>query len=184
MSWDAKFQRRKQWWSFQSVQNPPVPPGAPTWSSHPVDRFLSAARDATSLEVADDASSAVVLRRLHAILTGLPATIQAWQAFEAVFAEDPDRAIAEKVDELLDSPQCGERWARHWMDWFRYSEGQGGQGDPAIENAFENSLTVYDLWATIQHQVGIDHEKLTFHFGGRDFRLSDVERRVIDDLIA
>ncbi len=49
--------------------------------------------------------------------------------------------------------------------------------------AIENPLTVYDLWATVQHQMGINHEKLTYHFGGRDFRLSDVEGRVILDLI-
>jgi len=49
--------------------------------------------------------------------------------------------------------------------------------------AIEKPLTVYDLWATVQHQMGINHEKLTYHFGGRDFRLSDVEGHVIEDLI-
>ncbi len=36
-------------------------------------------------------------------------------------------------------------------------------------------MTVYELWATVQHLMGIDHQKLTYHFGGRDYRLSDVE---------
>jgi hypothetical protein len=58
-----------------------------------------------------------------------------------------------------------------------------GATDELGYHAIENPLTVYDLWATIQNQMGIHHEKLTYHFGGRDYRLSDVEGRVIESLI-
>lgn len=90
------------------------------------------------LAPAADADAGTVLRRLHYVLTGLPATdlegtsfAQAWSNLGA------ENAIAGRVDELLQSPHFGERWARHWMDWFRYSEGHGSQGDPVVENAFE-----------------------------------------------
>ena len=50
--------------------------------------------------------------------------------------------------------------------------------------AVENKVHVHDLHATILHLMGLDHEKLTFRYSGRDFRLTDVEGRVIDDLLA
>jgi hypothetical protein len=43
----------------------------------------------------------------------------------------------------------------------------------------ENPLEVYDLHATIVHLLGIDHERLTFRYGGRDFRLTDVHGHVV-----
>ena len=43
--------------------------------------------------------------------------------------------------------------------------------------------TVYDLWATVLHQLGIDHEKLTFRWSGRDLRLTDVHGHVWKDLV-
>jgi hypothetical protein len=58
-----------------------------------------------------------------------------------------------------------------------------GATDEFGYHAIENPLSVYDLWATVQHQMGIDHERSTYHFGGRDFRLSDVEGHVIRELI-
>jgi hypothetical protein len=50
--------------------------------------------------------------------------------------------------------------------------------------AVENRMHVHDLHATMLHLLGFDHEKLTFHYAGRDFRLTDVEGRVVHELIA
>jgi Protein of unknown function (DUF1501) len=51
-------------------------------------------------------------------------------------------------------------------------------------NAIENRVHVHDFQATVLHLLGIDHERLTFKFQGRHFRLSDVHGKVIDPLIA
>jgi hypothetical protein len=48
----------------------------------------------------------------------------------------------------------------------------------------ENPVHVHDLQATILYLLGFDHEKLTFHHAGRDFRLTDVHGRVVKDLLA
>jgi hypothetical protein len=48
----------------------------------------------------------------------------------------------------------------------------------------ENPVHVHDLQATILHTLGFDHEKLTFHHAGRDFRLTDVHGRVVKHLLA
>jgi hypothetical protein len=50
--------------------------------------------------------------------------------------------------------------------------------------AVENKVHVHDLHATILHLMGLDHEKLTFRYSGRDFRLTDVHGRVVKELIA
>jgi len=43
---------------------------------------------------------------------------------------------------------------------------------------------VHDLHATVLHQLGLDHKRLTFRFQGRDFRLTDVHGNVIQDALA
>ena len=53
-------------------------------------------------------------------------------------------------------------------------------GYKAIENRFE----IHDLHATMLHLMGIDHERLTYRHQGRDFRITDVDGRVIDALIS
>jgi hypothetical protein len=50
--------------------------------------------------------------------------------------------------------------------------------------AVENVATFYDYYATVLHLLGIDHEKLTFRFGGRDFRLTDVHGNVLKEIVA
>ena len=50
--------------------------------------------------------------------------------------------------------------------------------------ATENPCTVYDMWATVLHLMGIDHEQLTYRFSGRDLRLTDVHGHVLHDIIA
>ena len=48
----------------------------------------------------------------------------------------------------------------------------------------ENPVHIHDLHATILHLLGINHEKLTYNYSGRDFRLTDVAGKVIHDIIA
>ncbi len=50
--------------------------------------------------------------------------------------------------------------------------------------AVEDRVHLHDLHATILHQLGIDHTELTYRFAGRDFRLTDVEGRVVDDILS
>ena len=50
--------------------------------------------------------------------------------------------------------------------------------------AIENIHTLHDLHATVLHLLGLDHERLAYHFGGRDFRLTDVHGKVIQGILA
>jgi uncharacterized protein (DUF1501 family) len=48
----------------------------------------------------------------------------------------------------------------------------------------ENPLLIQDIHATVLHQLGLDHERLTYRFGGRDVSLTDVHGRVVQELLA
>lgn len=59
-----------------------------------------------------------------------------------------------------------------------------GATDELGYRAVENPCTIYDLWATVLYLLGVDHTKLTYRYGGRDFRLTDVHGRLLRDLLA
>jgi hypothetical protein len=59
-----------------------------------------------------------------------------------------------------------------------------GATDEFGMHAIENRVHVHDLHATILHLLGLDHERLTYHYSGRDFRLTDVHGRVVQDILA
>jgi hypothetical protein len=59
-----------------------------------------------------------------------------------------------------------------------------GATDEMGMHAVENVVTMHDFHATILHLLGIDHERLTYRFGGRDFRLTDVRGKVVKSIVA
>ena len=58
-----------------------------------------------------------------------------------------------------------------------------GETDEFGMHAVENPVTIYDLHATILHLLGLDHERLTFRYGGRDMSLTDVHGRVVEEVL-
>lgn len=59
-----------------------------------------------------------------------------------------------------------------------------GNTDERGVHAVENVVTMHDLHATILHLLGLDHERLTYRFGGRDFRLTDVHGHVVKGILS
>ena len=59
-----------------------------------------------------------------------------------------------------------------------------GASDAIGYKATENTQTVFDLNATILYLLGLDHTKLTYHYNGRNMRLTDVSGEVIHSLLA
>lgn len=59
-----------------------------------------------------------------------------------------------------------------------------GATDDMGFNAIENKVHVHDIQATILHLLGLDHERLTYRYAGRDFRLTDIHGRVVSDIIS
>jgi len=59
-----------------------------------------------------------------------------------------------------------------------------GETDEYSYNITRDPVHVHDLQATILHQLGADHTKLTYRYQGRDFRLTDVHGRVVREILA
>ncbi len=109
-------------WAFRAPVRQPVPAvkGGPL--RNPIDAFLVAERDKRGLTPQRPADRRLLLRRVYLDLIGLPPTRQEQEAYLADRAPD---AYEKVVDRLLTSPQHGERWGRHWMDIWRYSDWWG-----------------------------------------------------------
>ncbi|HXG13042.1 MAG TPA: DUF1549 domain-containing protein, partial [Gemmataceae bacterium] len=111
------------WRPFETVQRPPVPRVQNTnWVRNPIDAFIAAEHEQRGLRPRPEAPRHVLLRRVYLDLIGLPPTPAELHAF----LNDPSSDAYEKVvDRLLADPRYGERWGRHWMDIWRYSDWAG-----------------------------------------------------------
>jgi hypothetical protein len=114
----------REHWAFQPVERPPVPKVTTHNSplTNPVDAFLAAGWQKHGITPAPPAGKATLLRRVYFDLIGLPPTPDELRAF--LKDTSPD-AYEKVVDRLLASPRYGERWGRHWMDVWRYSDWSG-----------------------------------------------------------
>jgi hypothetical protein len=114
-------------WAFQPVK-PQAPPRTKDekWPAGDIDRFVLAKLEEQNLKPVADAAPHALLRRIYFDLIGLPPTPEQIEAFTKDGAARGLRAAVEKVaDQLLASPQFGERWGRHWLDVARYAESTG-----------------------------------------------------------
>jgi len=110
-------------WAFQTPVRPVVPAVEKvTWSRNPIDSFIAAAHQQQGLTPQPAADKRIWLRRVSLDLIGLPPTRDELAAF---LADDSAEAVDTVVNRLLDSPHYGERWGRHWMDIWRYSDWWG-----------------------------------------------------------
>jgi hypothetical protein len=110
-------------WAFERPQRPAIPTVRNRrWVRNPIDAFVAAEHERRGLTPAPEASKRTLLRRVYLDLTGLPPAPEALGSFLEDSSAD---AYEHAVDHLLESPQYGERWARHWMDVWRYSDWYG-----------------------------------------------------------
>jgi arylsulfatase A-like enzyme len=58
-----------------------------------------------------------------------------------------------------------------------------GETDDFSYNIVKDPVHIHDLNATIMHLLGFDHERLTYRFQGRDYRLTDIHGRVVDEVL-
>ena len=99
--------------------------GLESWPRNDIDHFVLAGLAEAKLSPSKDADAGKLIRRIHDTLTGLPPLPGATAAFLEAVELNIESAIADKIDELLDSPHFGERWGRHWLDLARYADVTG-----------------------------------------------------------
>ncbi|MCH7728286.1 MAG: DUF1549 domain-containing protein, partial [Planctomycetes bacterium] len=125
-------------WAFQVPKRPHVPAvhKEHPWSTakpNPIDAFVAARHVDSKLKPLQPTSKNLLLRRVYLDLIGLPPTRKQLHAF---LSDDSGDAYRKVVDQLLKSPQYGERWARHWMDVWRYSDWYGRRAVNDVRNSY------------------------------------------------
>ena len=129
----AKFLAAYRWRPFETVQRPAVPVVKnATWVRNPVDAFIAAEHQARGLKPRPEAAKEILLRRVYLDLIGLNPTPEEQRQFLADTSSD---AYEKVVNRLLDDPRHGERWGRHWMDVWRYSDWAGWSGGNQIRDS-------------------------------------------------
>ncbi len=106
-------------WAFQSILKPKLPMPA---ALSAVDGFIAIAQRERDMTPLPEADRLILLRRITLDLTGLPPTIEEIQSF---LTDQNSDAYERRVENLLSRSSYGERWGRHWMDVWRYSDWDG-----------------------------------------------------------
>lgn len=163
----------KQYWAFQPVRRPDLPTVAQTdWPAQPIDHFILARLEAAGLAPAAPAEKIPWIRRATYDLTGLPPTLEQVQAF---LADDSPRAFERVVDRLLESPQYGERWGRHWLDVVRYAE----------SNSYERDGTKPFAWRYRDYVIrSFNEDKPYTQFIKEQLAGDELEPKTADSIIA
>ena len=108
----------REHWSFQPVKRP----GVPCAEGNPIDAFLAKEYNVHGLTRQPGIPKLALIRRLYIDLIGLPPEPA---ELDTLLADDSPDWYTRLVDKLLDDPRHGERWGRHWMDVWRYSDWWG-----------------------------------------------------------
>jgi hypothetical protein len=117
---DAKAE--KHWAYVPPLKRAPPAVRNAAWVRNPVDAFVAQGHERRGLAPRPEAPREALLRRVMIDLIGLPPTREELRAF----LDDASPGAYEKVvDALLADPRHGERWGRHWMDVWRYSDWYG-----------------------------------------------------------
>ncbi|MFN3159275.1 MAG: DUF1553 domain-containing protein [Rubinisphaera brasiliensis] len=113
----------RQHWAFLPVEKPELPKvNRPGWSENPIDVWIAHGHEQQGFTPQEPVDRIQLLRRVTYDLIGMPPTAEEM----AACLEDPSADwYAKTVDRLLADPRHGERWARHWMDVWRYSDWWG-----------------------------------------------------------
>ncbi len=122
-------------WSLQPIRKVATPqPSNLAWARTAIDRFILARLESEGMKPSPLVDRRTWIRRVAFDLTGLPPTPEEVRAF---LADSSPNAYGKAADRFLSSPHYGERWARHWLDLARYSDGsQGARDDTPYPNAF------------------------------------------------
>ena len=128
------FLESYRWQPFERVVRPSIPALADRSSQivNPIDSFIAVEHRTRELKPRPEAAKEILLRRAYLDLIGLSPTPEEL----AAFTNDKSPVAYEKtVDRLLADSRYGERWGRHWMDVWRYSDWAGWAGGNQIRDS-------------------------------------------------
>ncbi|MBS0261624.1 MAG: DUF1553 domain-containing protein [Planctomycetes bacterium] len=117
----------RNFWAYRPLQTPAVPQvKQKDWVRNSIDAFVLARLESEELKPAPPADPVALIRRAYYDLTGLPPKPEEVDQF---VANPTEQAYEQLIDRLLESPQYGEKWGRHWLDLVRFAETHGYERD-------------------------------------------------------
>lgn len=120
----AKYEKH---WAFIKPKKAPLPEvKEKEWPKNEIDYFILDKQQSKGLKHNGEADKETLLKRVSLDLTGLPPSLDMMNKF---MADKSANAYEKIVDELLNSPQYGEKMALHWLDVARYADSYGYQDD-------------------------------------------------------
>ncbi|MCR9291379.1 MAG: PSD1 and planctomycete cytochrome C domain-containing protein [bacterium] len=124
---EPDYSHERDYWAFRPLQLVSPPSTMDTaWPENAIDFFVLKQMEDAGLAPTTTAEPRQLIRRVFFDLIGLPPTPDEIERF----AQNPSaEAYAQWIDELLNRPQYGERWAQHWLDVVRYAETEGFEYD-------------------------------------------------------
>ena len=128
-------EEERNFWSFTAIGKPAVPKvKAQDRVRSPIDAFLLRRLEREGMSFSADADRRTYIRRATLDLTGLPPTPEEVQQF---IEDKQPKAVERLIDRLLETPEYGERWGRHWLDVVGYADSEGYTiDDPVRDNAY------------------------------------------------
>ena len=154
--WISQGAHFEKHWAFVPPVKAPIPATRNTkWVHNEIDNFILARLEQLDMQPNDEADKERLLKRLCLDLTGLPPSLARMDAYQKDNSKD---AYEHQVDELLATPQYGEKMAVHWLDVARYADSYGYQDDNIrtqwpwrdwVIHAFNENLP-YDQFLTWQ----------------------------------
>ncbi|MEO1999440.1 MAG: PSD1 and planctomycete cytochrome C domain-containing protein, partial [Planctomycetaceae bacterium] len=133
-----------EFWSWQPLKPTRVPQvESVDWNRNPIDAYIFDSLVKHQLQPAAVADKRTLIRRATFDLTGLPATAAAVEQF---LADESPQAYELLLQKLLESPQYGARWGRHWLDLVRYADTAGDAADYPVPEAYKYRNYVIDAF--------------------------------------
>ena len=133
IDWEAAAKH----WAFKKIAEP-VPPEYSEADrgrvKNPIDQFVLRKLRDSDFTPAAPVDKRTLIRRATFDLIGLPPTVAEVQDF---LNDESPGAFAKVVERLLNSPQYGERWGRHWLDLVRYANTNGADENHSLPNAWK-----------------------------------------------
>ncbi|MED6314297.1 MAG: DUF1549 domain-containing protein, partial [Verrucomicrobiota bacterium] len=126
----------RNWWSYQPLANPQRIVDAAE-----IDKYIDRRLQHAGLSPGAQANRRELIRRATYDLTGLPPSYEAVLAFQQ---DESPEAFLKVINRLLDSPEYGEHWGRHWLDVVRYADTAGENSDRPLPHAWRFRNWVVD----------------------------------------
>ena len=129
------WEKAKEHWSFQPIRKPTPPKSEDgVRAKSAIDQFIAAGIKEKGLKQPAPATARFFARRVFLDLLGMPPTVNELNHWVSRLEQDAteglnDAAVSEFINNLLERPEYGERWGRHWLDVARYSDVGGWTQD-------------------------------------------------------